>query len=328
MGFSMKRSSSFAVILSLFLTTAVAAQQPITTARVGMLCPTRCAGIGYTAFDDELRKLGWIEGRNLTVERKGAEGRYERLPELAAELVRSKPDLIIAASPEPTRAAKDATSEIPVVFSFVADPVGVGLVQSLARPGGNVTGVTSLAPGSYLGKNFEVLRELLPTAKRVAVLMNPANSVSSLLLPRELPVASQYGFQVDVIEARTSEEIPAAVARAKALGADALLSVGDPVLNTPPDRIPDLAIQAALPSIYQTREVVQAGGLLSYSPDFLGVARRHAHYVDRILRGASPSDLPVEQPTKYDLFINLKTAETLGLTVPPSLLNRAEEVFE
>lgn len=156
----MRTRPAIATSYFVLLTSAVAAQTSPPAARVGMLCPTRCTGIGYTAFDDELRKLGWIEGRNLTVERKGAEDRYERLPELAAELVRSKPDLIIAASPEPARAAKDATSEIPVVFSFVADPVGVGLVQSLARPGGNVTGVTSLVPGSYLGKNLEVLREL------------------------------------------------------------------------------------------------------------------------------------------------------------------------
>ncbi len=236
--------------------------------------------------------------------------------------------IIIAASVQPALAAKAATSEIPVVFSFIADPVGVGLVQSLARPGGNVTGATSLVPGSYIGKNFELLRELLPNAQRVAVLMNPANSVSRLRVPPELPLASQFGFQVDVIEARTQEEIPGAIGKAKALGADALLSVGDPVLSTPPNRIPDLATQAALPAIYQNREIVQAGGLISYSPDFLGVARRHAHYVDRILRGASPSDLPVEQPTKYNLIINLKTAGTLGLTVPPSLLSNADEVIE
>ncbi len=201
-------------------------------------------------------------------------------------------------------------------------------MQSLARPGGNVTGVTSLVIGSYLGKNFEVLRELLPYAQRVAVLWNPANSMSRLSVPPQLPLASQFGFQIDVIEARTQEEIPGAIAKAKALGADALLSVGDPVLNTPANNVPDLAIRAGLPSIYQIREVVQAGGLISYSPDALGVARRHAHYVDRILRGASPSDLPVEQPTTYDVIINLKTAKTLGLTVPPSLLSRADEVIE
>jgi putative tryptophan/tyrosine transport system substrate-binding protein len=214
------------------------------------------------------------------------------------------------------------------VFSFIADPVGVGLVQSLARPGGNATGVTSVVPGSYIGKNFEILRELLPDARRLAVLWNPANSMSRLRVPAELSLASQFGFQVDLIEARTPEEIPGAIAKAKALGADALLSVFDPVLNTPANRMPDLAIQAGLPSIYQTREVVQAGGLISYSPDSLGIARRHAHYVDRVLRGASPSDLPVEQPTTYNLIINLKTAKTLGLTVPPSLLSRADEVIE
>jgi putative ABC transport system substrate-binding protein len=188
--------------------------------------------------------------------------------------------------------------------------------------------VAALVPGSYIGKNFEVLRELLPNAQRVAVLTNPDNSMARLRVSSELPLASQFGFQVDVIEARRQEEIPGAIAKAKALGADALLSVGDPVLSTPPNRIPDLATQAALPAIYQTREIVQAGGLISYSPDFLGVACRHAHYVDRILQGASPSDLPVEQPTKYDLIINLKTAGTLGLTVPPSLLSNADEVIE
>jgi putative ABC transport system substrate-binding protein len=319
---------ALATTLFVLLTCAAVAQTPAKTAYVGMLCPTRCAGIGYTAFDDELRKLGWIEGHNLTIERRGAEGHYERLPQLAAELVRLRPDLIIAASVQPALAAKNATSEIPVVFSFIADPVGVGLVQSLARPGGNVTGVTSLVIGSYLGKNFEVLRELLPKAQRVAVLMNPDNSVPRLRLPLELPMASQFGFQADVIEARTPAELPGAIAKAKALGADALLSVGDPVLSTPANSIPDLANQAMLPAIYQTREIVQAGGLISYSPDFLGVARRHAHYVDRILRGASPSGLPVEQPTKYDIIINLKTAETLGLTVPASLLSRVDEMIE
>ncbi len=324
----MKHSSSFAVILSLFLTTTVAAQQPTKTARIGMLCPVRCVGIGYTAFDDELRKLGWVEDRNLTVERKGAEGRYERLPELAAELVRWKPDLIVAATSPPAQAAKNATSEIPVVFSFVSDAVEVGLVQSLARPGGNVTGVAALVPGSYMGKNFEILRELLPQARRAAVFTNPANASSRVTLSREAPMASQLGFQLEVIEVHAPEQIPAAVAKAKLLAVDAMVIFGDSMLNTPPNRIPDLAAQAALPAIYQNRETVRAGGLMSYSPEFLGVARRHAHYVDRILRGASPSDLPVEQPTKFDLIINLKTAEALGLTVPPSLVNRADEVIE
>jgi putative ABC transport system substrate-binding protein len=293
-----------------------------------MLCPVQCAGPGYDAFEDELRKLGWVEGRNLIVERRGGEGRSERLPGLAAELVRSEPDLIVAASTQPARAAKDVTSSIPIVFSFVADPVGIGLVQSLARPGGNVTGVTTLVPGSSIVKGIEILRELLPNAERVALLANPSNEVSRRLLSQEVPLASQYGFKAEVIDVRTPEELPDAIGKAKQLRADALVNIGDPVLTIPPNRMPDLAAQAGIPAIYLFREMVKAGGLISYGPDPLAIARRHAHYVDRILRGASPLDLPVEQPTKYELIINLKTAEALGLTVPSLLLSQADEVIE
>jgi putative ABC transport system substrate-binding protein len=293
-----------------------------------MLCPVQCAGPGYDAFDDELRKLGWVEGRNLIVERRGGEGRSERLPGLAAELVRSEPDLIVAASTQPARAAKDATSSIPIVFSFVADPVGIGLVQSLARPGGNVTGVTTLVPGSFIVKSFEILRELLPNAQRVALLANPSNEITRLRLPLEVPLASQYGFQVDVIDVRTPEELPDAIEKAKQLGVDALVNTGDPVLIIPPNRMPDLAAQAGIPAIYLFREMVKAGGLISYGPDSLAIARRHAHFVDRVLRGASAAETPIEQPSTFDLVINLKTAKALGLAVPPSLLSSAEEVME
>ena len=324
----MRRREAIATFFLALLTSAVVAQTPTKTARIGMLCPVRCAGAGYTAFDDELRKLGWVEGSNLTVERRGSEGRYERLPDLAAELVRSRPDLIVAATSQPARAAKDVTSEIPIVFSFVGDPVGVGLVQSLARPGGNVTGVTSLVPGAYNAKSFEIIKELLPNAQRVAALTNPMNESARLRMSLEVPMVSQLGLQIEVIEVRAPEEIPGAVAKAKRLGADALVIVADPILIIPPNRIPDLVAQAALPAIYQARDAVQAGGLIAYSPDVIGIARRHAHYVDRILRGASPAELPVEQPTKYELVINLKTAKTLGLTVAPTLLVRADEVIE
>jgi putative ABC transport system substrate-binding protein len=305
-----------------------AAQTPTKTARIGMLCPVQCAGPGYDAFDDELRKLGWVEGRNLIVERREGEGRSERLPGLAAELVRSRPDLIVAASTQQARAAKDATSSIPIVFSFVADPVGIGLVQSLARPGGNVTGVTTLVPGSSIVKSFEILRELLPNAQRLALFANPSNEITRLRLPQELPLASQYGFQVDVIDVRTPEELPAAIEKAKQLGVDALVNTGDPVLIIPPNRMPDLAAQAGIPAIYLFREMVKAGGLISYGPDSLAIARRHAHFVDRVLRGASAAETPIEQPSTFDLVINLKTAKALGLAVPPSLLSSAEEVME
>lgn len=324
----MNRSPCFALLFFMSLMSA-AAQTPAKTARIGMLCPVRCAGPGYTAFDEELRKLGWAEGHNLEIERKGAEGRYERLADLAAELARSKPDLITAAGAAPARAAKAATSEIPIAFSFVAHPVEMGLVQSLARPGGNVTGVAAMAAGTFLAKQFEVLKELLPRAGRVAVLTNPANDDARLALAREVPTASrQLGFQVDVIEVRTPDEIADALARAKTLGADGLLVLGDAMLNTPPNRIPDLAARAMLPTFHSARDPVLAGGLISYVPNLQAIARRHAQYVHRILQGAAPSELPVEQPTEYYLTVNLKTAKTLGVAVPPSLLSSADEVIE
>jgi putative ABC transport system substrate-binding protein len=278
---------------------------------------------------DELRKLGWVEGGTIVVDRKAAEMRNERLPQLAAELVQSRPDLILAIAPQPTRAAKNATAEIPIVMLYVADPVGIGLAQSLARPGGNLTGVATMVPGGFISKTLQQLRELLPTARRVAVLINPANEVQSRSVPIETPpAAAQLGFEIDLIEASQVGDIAAAIATAKKQGADALYVVGDPIFHAPPNRIPDLAAEAKLPAIYLPRVLVEAGGLISYSPNFDEIARRGAHFVDRILRGAAPADLPIEQPTTYQLVINLKTAKALGLTIPPTLLARADEVIE
>jgi putative ABC transport system substrate-binding protein len=280
-------------------------------------------------FLDELRKLGWVEGTSIVIERKEAGSRFDQLPALAAELVRSKPDLIVTVAPQPTRAVKDATSEIPIVMLFVADPVGVGLAASLARPGGNLTGIATVVPGDFIGKSIELLRELLPQAKRVAAFINPSNEAQRLLFPREAPpAAAKLGFQLDVVEVREPEQIPAAIAAVKARGAEVLYIPGDPVFHSPPNRVPDLAAQAGLPSMYLIRLLVQAGGLISYGPDFPALARRGAHYVDRILKGAKPADLPIEQPTKFLLAINLKTAKSLGVEIPPSLLARADEVFE
>ena len=296
---------------------------------MGLLCSVSCTGDAYDALSDELRKLGWIEGTTILIERKEAGRRFDQLPALAADLVRSKPDLIVAVSPQPARAAKDATSEIPIVILFVADPVGVGLATSLAHPGGNLTGVATLVPGTFIGKALELLRELLPEAKRVAALVNFSNEVLRLLFTREAPAAAiKLGFQLDVIDVRQADEIPGAIAAAKAQGADALWIVGDPIFHTPPNLVPDLASQAGLPSIYLIRELVQAGGLISYGPDLRVLARRGAHYVDRILKGVKPADLPIEQPSKFLLSINLKTAKSLGLAIPASLLTRADEVIE
>jgi len=317
------------LVVLLVFASAAATQLAPRVARIGMLCPSSCTGAGYDAQSDELRKLGWVEGTTIVVERKEAGLHFDRLPALAADLVRSKPDLIVAFGPQPARAAKDATSEIPIVMLFVADPVGVGLASSLARPGGNLTGIATLVPGAFMGKALDIVRELLPQAKRVAAFINPSNEVLRLLFPREAPpAAAKLGFQLDVIEVREAGEIPGAIATAKAPGAEVLDIVGDPIFNSPPNLVPDLAAQAGLPSIYLFREQVQAGGLISYGPDTLSVMRRGAHYIDRILKGARPAELPIEQPSKFLLAINLKTAKSLGLEIPASLLARADEVIE
>ncbi|MBB3020963.1 putative ABC transport system substrate-binding protein [Microvirga lupini] len=324
----MGRSRTYAMAICLLLTCAAEAQPSTKTARIAMLCPVRCIGAGYAAFEDELRRLGWVEGSNLTVERRALEGRYERVSELAAEIVRLRPDLIVGPGAPIARALKEATSDIPIAFSFVAHPVEIGLVQSLARPGHNVTGVAAITPGAFLVKQLEVLRELLPQAKRVAVLATAANDDYRLALSREVPLAAQLGLQIEVIEVRTRDEVPSAVDKAKTLGADGVLVLGDAILNTPPNRMPELLAQALLPALYSNTEAVRTGGLISYTSDVVAIARRHAHYVDHILRGASPAEMPVEQPTGYILIFNLKTAKALGLTVPSSLLSQADEVIE
>jgi putative ABC transport system substrate-binding protein len=316
------------VVLLVFASVAEIQAAP-KVSRVGMLCAPACAGSYIGSFFDELRKLGWVEGTNMVFERKEAASRLDQLPALAAELVRSKPDLIVAVGPQPARAAKDATSEIPIVTLFVADPVGMGLASSLARPGGNLTGVATLVPGDFNGKVLQLLRELLPQATRLAALINPSNESYRLMFPREAPrAAAALGFQLNVVEVREAAEVPAAIAAAKAGGAEVLYVVADSVFSVPPNRVPDLAAQAGLPSMYLFGTQVQAGGLMSYGPDTAALARRVAHYVDRILKGAKPADLPIEQPSKFLLVINLKTAKALGVDIPPSLLARVDEVFE
>jgi putative ABC transport system substrate-binding protein len=212
---------------------------------------------------------------------------------------------------------------------FVADPVGLGLVSSLARPGGNLTGVATFVPGAFNAKMLDLLRELLPQAKRVAIFINPSNEIHRLLYPREAPpAAAKLGFQLDLFELHDAQEMPGAVANAKARGAEALYIYSDPIFSFPPNRVPDLAAQAGLPSISLMSSFTQAGGLVSYGPDFSALARRGAHYVDRILKGAKPAELPIEQPTKFLLVINLKTAQSLGIEIPTSFLARADAVIE
>ena len=306
------------------------AQQAARVARIGVLCAARCQGHpSIEALRDGIRSAGWVEGSNLQITYRSAEGQLERLPALAQELVDLKLDLIVAFSPQPSRAAKNATATIPVVFIAVADPVRVGLVESLARPGGNVTGLATVVPGGFMGKSLEVLRQVLPTATRVAVLVNPSNAVTNALVPLDaVPAARQLGMQLQVIEARAPEDIERAIDTAVRGKADALWVIGDPIFHSPAQRIPILAARARLPAMYLPRDLVTAGGLMSYGPDFDEMFRHAAIYVDRILKGVNPADIPVEQPTKFVLSINLKTAKALGLSIPQSVLLRADEVIE
>jgi putative ABC transport system substrate-binding protein len=297
-------------------------------ARVGLLCAPTCDTIYNKAFFEELAKLGWIEGSNLIVERKDPEYRLERLPEFAANLVRWKSDVIVTVAAQPALAAKNATSEIPVVMLYVGDPVGLGFAASLARPGGNMTGVTALVPGDFIGKMLAVLREGLPHVKRLAVVINPSNANHRRLYPEAAVPAAKLGFDIDLFEVREAAEFPRAVADAKARGAEALYVFADVLYSFPPNRVPDLATQAGLPSIGLELSFAKAGGLMAYGPDFLALTRRGAHYVDQILKGGKPAEIPIEQPTKFLTVINLKTAKSLGLEIPTSLAATADEVIE
>jgi putative ABC transport system substrate-binding protein len=315
-------------ILAALLASA-GAQPAGKVARIGMLCGVRCEGPSYDALREGLRELGWIEGRNLVVEVRSAEGQRERLPALATELVSLKVDVIVAVAPEPSRAARNATSTIPIVMIGVADPVAVGLAESLARPGGNVTGLSTLVPGGFSTKSLALLKESVPNASRIAVFWNSRNEVHQKILPVELPPAAQaLGVRLQMIDIREPADIERGFDAAVRERAQALLVIGDPIFHTPTHRLPDLAARNRIPAIYLVRSLVHAGGLISYGPDFSQMFRRAATYVDRILKGARPADLPIEQPTKFELVINLKTAKALGLTFPPSVLALADQIIE
>ena len=277
------------------------------------------------AFFEELRNRGYVEGQNLVVESRDAAGLADRLPSLAKELVALRPDLIVTSGPQPSRAVKDATSTIPIVIVAVADPVQAGLVTNLARPGGNLTGVSSVVPGGIMAKSLDLLHQVAPKATRIGMLVNPTNGMHRILVPQEIPdAARQLGVQIITVEAPTADEIEPAIKAAVTQGAEALFIHGDPVFNNPPERMPHIVARTGLPAIYFLRTQAQAGGLMSFGPDFLALSRRAAGYVDRILKGEKPGDMAIEQPTKIDLVINHKTAKALGLTIPQSLRVQAE----
>jgi putative ABC transport system substrate-binding protein len=278
------------------------------------------------AFVQRLRELGWTEGRTVVVEYRWAEGRSERFLEIAAEFAQLKVDVIVAAGTPAVLAAKQATSVVPIVFVGAGDPVGTGLVASLPRPGGNITGLSAQTTDT-VGKRLELLRELMPGIRRLAIMGNVDNPVSVLEM-REIGAAcTSLGLEVDALEIRRTADIVPAFEALKR-GAEALYVQADPLVIANQIRINTLALGMRLPTMHGLREYVEAGGLMSYGPNFPDLFRRAADFVDKILRGAKPSDIPVEQPTKFELVINLITAKALGLEIPPTLLARADEVIE
>jgi putative ABC transport system substrate-binding protein len=281
----------------------------------------------WEACRQGLRDLGYVEGRNIILEPRWADGHHERLPRLAADLVRLKVDLIVSAATPGSQAAKAATTSIPIVFVAVAEPMRAGLVASLARPGSNVTGISLLTP-ELSGKRLQLLAEVLPGVRRVAVLTNPDNFSHVVFLEQTRAAAQTLGIQLQPVEARRLDEIEQARHAAADGRSTALIVFDDPVFWSHRKRIVEVAAERRLAAIYGYGDFVDEGGLMSYGPDRIALYRRTATYVDKILKGARPADLPVEQPTKFELVINLKTAKALGLTIPPSLLARADQVIE
>jgi len=279
------------------------------------------------AWLDGLRNHGWIDGRNLIIEYRYAPSQ-DRLPAFAAELVALSPDVLIAPNPPAAVALKSATASIPIVFVAASYPERLGLVQSMSHPGGNITGLATFVPG-FTGKIIEILREVVPTASKIAVLVNPGSPTHRLIVAEELPQTAQnLGVALPIVEATTAEELDIAFASAAAQHADAIYVFADPLTANNAPRVTGLAAEHRLPAIYLFRLFVTNGGLISYGPDIADLFIRAGGYVDKILKGAKPSDLPVELPTKFELVINRKTAKALGLTVPPSLLAIADEVIE
>jgi putative ABC transport system substrate-binding protein len=307
---------------------AAQAQQPRKLPSIGFLGPSTPSVSSHwaAAFARRLRELGWIEGRTVAIEYRWAEGRNERFAEIAAEFVRLKVDVILTTGTTSVQAAKQATSVIPIVFAIAGDPVGAGLVDSLARPGGNVTGLSNQST-DLAGKRLELLRDVLPGLRRLAIIANAGNPYTMLEMGEVRAAARVLGLDVATLEIRRAAEIVPAFQALKDR-VDALYVVNDALVNSNRARIHTLATAARLPTIDNNRDYVEVGGLMSYGPNFPDLFRRAAEYVDKILRGAKPADLPVEQPTKFDLVVNLVTAEALGLSVPPSLLARADEVIE
>ena len=328
----MKRTavpSILVAVVLLVLGAIVEAQQTKKVPRIGVLAAPSASFFSTRigAFRQGLRELGYLEGKNISIEYRYAEGKLDRLPELAAELVHLKVDVILTASEFGVLAAKNATRTIPIVFGVTEDAVASGLVSSLARPGGNATGLTVVA-ADLGGKRLELLKESFPRVARVGVFWPSGGPRGSLPFTELETAAKALGLMLQSLPVRGLDDIEPAFEAAKRLGAQALLTNPNPVINTQGDRIMEFAAKNRLPAMYPSSEFVEAGGLMSYAPSYPDVFRRSATYVDKILKGAKPADLPVEQPTKFEFVINLKTARQIGLTIPQSVLFRADKVIK
>ena len=308
--------------------TVATAQQPTKIPRIGFLSASSPAALSarIEAFRQGLRELGYVEGKNIVIEWRSAEGKLDRLPALAAELVRLKVDIIVTAGPSLTHAAKEATSTIPIVMTFDPDPVGSGFVASLARPGGNITGLSTLSP-EISGKQLEVLKETVPKLSRVAVLGNSTSPGNAQALREMELAAGAFKAKLQYLDVLDPKDIETAFRAASKGRAEVILVLPSPVLTSQRTQIVDLAVKNRLPAIYWRSDFVEAGGLMSYGTSQNDLDRRAATYVDKILKGTKPADLPVEQPTKFELVVNLKTAKQIGLTVPQKVLARADRVI-
>jgi len=324
----MKRLFRLFLIIAFLSAGPVAeAQQPARSPRIGILLPPSASfnSARVEAFRQRLRELGYVEGKNIFFEYRYAEGKLERLPDLAAELVRLKVDVIVAAGPAGP-AAKKATATIPIVFATFANPVGSGLVSSLARPGGNITGLSLMTP-DLDGKRLELLKESFPKVARVAFLWMPSGSMGNVPLKDMEAAAKALGVKLQSLEVRSLDDFESAFARAKRDGAQALITYPGPLINTQQRQVLDFAAKNRLPAMYPNSEFVEAGGLMSYSPNYTDLFRRAADFVDKILKGTKPADIPVEQPMKFEFIVNLKTAKQIGVTIEPNVLVRANRVI-
>lgn len=318
----------FAIGFAFSMCGAVAHAQPVKVVRIGFLGPTSAASNAgrMEALRAGLRDLGYLEGKNLVIESRWAEGKFDRLPELAAELVRLNVDIILTAGTPGIRAAKNATTTIPVVMVTSGDPVAFGFVASLARPGGNITGSSNFSP-ELSAKRIELLKEILPRTQRIGVLFNPDNSVNERSLPAMEQTAKSLKVGLQRFEVRGADEFKNAFSAMSKQRVDAVALPEDDFLNANQNGIVELMTKQRLPSIGR-EEFAEAGGLIGYAVNFLELYRRAATFVDKILKGAKPAELPVEQPTKFEFVINLKTAKALNLTIPQSILFRADKVIK